>query len=139
MNYLLDTNVVSELRKPPGKVNPRVFEWVNAQILHSQYLSVITIYELKLGISRKNHTDPVQGQRLQKWFTQDLLLLFEGRVLPLDERVAIEAANMNVPDPRPQADLFIAATARVHGLTIVTRNQKDFEPMGVQYLNPWEV
>lgn len=54
MNYLLDTNVISELRKPPGKVNPRVFEWVNAQILHSQFLSAITIYELKLGISRKN-------------------------------------------------------------------------------------
>ena len=139
MNYLLDTNVVSELRKPPEKVNPRVFEWVNAQILHSQFLSAITIYELKLGISRKNHTDPVQGQRLQKWFTQDLLPLFEDRVLPLDEQVAIEAANMNVPDPRPQADLFIAATARVHGLTIVTRNEKDFEPMGVQYLNPWEL
>lgn len=101
------------------------------------YLSAVTVMEVELGIARLGRRDVVQSERLQAWLEDDLLAAFGGRILSIDVSVARRAARLHVPDPRPERDALIAATAVVHGLTVVTRNVADFEPMGVALINPW--
>ncbi|OMH24164.1 VapC toxin family PIN domain ribonuclease [Tersicoccus phoenicis] len=137
MSFLLDTNVVSELRKPPGVVDPRVLDWAQRHPARGLYISVVTVLEVELGVARVERRDRRQGAALRAWMDAGVLAGFAGRILPVDIDVALRAAHLHVPDPRPERDAFIAATAAIHGLTVVTRNVRDFEPTGVAVLDPW--
>jgi len=137
--YLLDTNVVSELRKvPTGRANARVAGWAWSVPVVSQYLSAVTILELEVGILRMERKDPVQGAALRSWMDGYVLRDFAGRILQIDAAVALRCALLHVPDPLPEIDAMIAATALVHGMTVVTRNVEDFAGTGVAVFNPWE-
>ncbi len=137
--FLLDTNVVSELRKAGGgKADPNVIAWLSAQDAATCYVSAITLMELDLGVLLMERRDPVQGARLRAWMEGTVLPEFAERTIPVDRAVALACARLHVPDPRPERDAFIAATALVHGMTLVTRNLADFAPMGVALVNPWD-
>jgi predicted nucleic acid-binding protein len=137
--FLLDTNVVSELRKAKsGRADPNVTAWAARQPAGSLYLSAITILELEMGVLQIERRDAAQGAILRAWVEEHVLPAFSGRILPVDTAVALRCAGLHVPDPRSDRDALIAATAIVHGLTMVTRNLADFEPTGVRLLNPWQ-
>jgi len=136
--FILDTNVVSELRKVrPGKANKRVARWADSVDATDLYLSAATIQELEIGVLLSERRDPVQGAVFRVWLNDHVLPAFAGRVLSIDTAVAQRSAQLHVPDPRPVRDALIAATPLVHGMTVVTRNVADFEPTGVQIMNPW--
>jgi predicted nucleic acid-binding protein len=136
--YLLDTNVVSELRKVgAGRADPKVAQWAQSVETASLFVSVITIQELEIGIQLAMRRDSTQGELLRQWMNQHVLPAFEGRVLSVDLAVVQRSAALHVPNPRPVRDGLIAATALVHGLTVVTRNLADFQPCGVTLINPW--
>jgi len=103
------------------------------------FISSVTVYELEVGILLMERRDRAQGAVLRAWMDRQVLPRFEGRILSIDTDVARRAAALHVPDPRPERDAFIAATALVHGMTVVTRNAADYAPTGVQVLNPWEL
>ncbi len=136
--YLADTNVISELRRPEG-ANPRVVRWMAAADAVSLYLSVITVLELERGARSIARRDSPQGAMPMRWIEKRVLPAFAGRILPVELPVARRAAGLHVPDPRPERDCLLAATALVHGLAVITRNRRDFEPMGVRVIDPWEV
>lgn len=104
---------------------------------YDMFISAYTIFELENGILRLERRDAVQGAILRRWFVGIVLRAFAGRILFADSDVAIRCAGLNVPKTRPERDAWIAATALVHGMTVVTRNVADFEPMGVTVINPW--
>ncbi|KJS76545.1 MAG: type II toxin-antitoxin system VapC family toxin [Serpentinimonas sp.] len=136
--YLLDTNVLSELRKIRlGKADARVAAWADRVDATELYLSVISVQELEIGVLLAERRDPAQGAMLRAWLNAHVLPAFSGRILAVDAAVALRSARLHVPDPRPVRDGLIAATALVHGLIVVTRNVADFEPTGAQTLNPW--
>lgn len=136
--YLLDTNVVSELRKvEEGKADPNVAAWQASVDQAECFLSTMTMMELEIGVLRMERRDAVQGGLLRAWLEQRVMPEFDGRLLPVDDAVARRCARLHVPDPRPERDALIAATALVHGLTVVTRNTADFAPTGVLLFNPW--
>ena len=136
--YLLDTNVVSELRKAKaGKADRNVAAWAAEVSVASLFLSAITIQELEIGTLLAERRDPAQGAILRAWLERHVLPAFADRILPIDEDVARRSARLHVPDPRPLREALIAATALVHGMTVVTRNVADFEPTGVAVLDPW--
>ena len=135
--YLLDTNVVSELRRP-ARADPRVREWAATQEAATFFLSAVTALEIERGVLLAERRDPKQGSELRSWFEEELIPAFEGRILPIDTAVARRCAALHVPDPKPERDALIAATALTHGLTVVTRNTADFEGTGVQLINPWD-
>ncbi len=136
--YLLDTNVVSELRKIRlGKADSHVALWADSVDAADLYLSAITIQELEIGVLLAERRDPSQGALFRAWMNGHVLPAFNGRILAVDTAVAQRSARLHVPDPRPVRDGLIAATALVHGMTVVTRNEADFEPTGVVILNPW--
>lgn len=137
MRYIFDTNVVSELQKDPARTDPAVCSWAISTHSHEVSISAVTLFELARGIARIQHRDPHQARRLQERLDHSRTL-YNGRILPIDAEVSQAAALLHAPDPRPILDSLIAATAIVHGLTVVTRNIKDFEPMGVPVINPWE-
>lgn len=137
MNYVLDTNVISELRKSASRADRSVRAWAAAREPSELYLSAVTILEIELGIARLSLRDQGQAIRLTTWLEADVLDLFAGRILSLGVTEMRRAARLHVPDPRPERDALIAATASVHDLTVVTRNVADFEPMGVPVINPW--
>jgi len=137
VNYLLDTNVISELRKSAAVMNPSVRAWVVAHSPETLFLSVITVMELEIGVGRVERRDRAQGQRLRAWLDERVLTAFQGRVVAVDLEVARRAALMHVPDPRPERDTLIAATALVHAMVVVTRNAKDFRATDVVVVNPW--
>lgn len=139
MMFVLDTNVVSELRKVRvGKADPNVAAWTESVDATELFVSAITIMELELGVLSIEPKDPTQGAILRSWLEQHVLPEFSGRTLPIDTAVAQRCARLHIPDKRGERDALIAATALVHGMTIVTRNVTDFEPTGVAILNPWE-
>jgi predicted nucleic acid-binding protein len=135
--FLLDTNVISELRRP-DKANRNVIAWASAIPAASFFLSAISILEIELGAQLIARKDATQGAVLRTWIDDQILPRFEGRILAVDTVVAQRCAHLHVPDPRGERDALIAATAMVHGLTVVTRNVADFEPIGVTLLNPWQ-
>ena len=137
MTYLLDTDVVSELRKPRGRANPGVHAWARAQRTSDLWLSVITVMEVEIGVARIERRDERQSVALRRWLDRDLLPAFEGRLLSIDFTVARRAAGLHVPDPRSQRDVLIAATALVQGMTVVSRNTSDFASFGIELVNPW--
>jgi toxin FitB len=136
--FLLDTNVLSELRRPE-KADRRVWAWANARPVASFFLSAISILEIELGILLIERRDAAQAAILRDWIDAQILPRFEGRILAVDTAVAQRCARLHVPNPRAERDALIAATAFVHGLTVVTRNVGDFAPMAVAMLDPWTV
>lgn len=136
--YLLDTNIVSELRKAKsGKADKNVKAWANGVSVTNMFLSAITILELEIGILLIERRDPTQGAMLRTWLDDHVLPAFSGRILAVDIAVAQRCAKLHVPGPRAQRDALIAATALVHGMIVVTRNVSDFESTGVEIFNPW--
>lgn len=135
--FVLDTNVVSELRKPAGRIDGNVAAWATSVAPGALFLSAITLLELEIGVLQMERRDPVQGALLRTWFDGHLQPAFSGRVLPIDAQVALRCARLHVPDRRSERDALIAATALVHGLTVVTRNVQDFQMTGVPLLDPW--
>lgn len=136
--YLLDTDVVSESRKlASGRADRAVAAWLSAVDPAVTYLSAITIFELEHGVLLTERRDPVQGAMLRSWLAETVLPAFEGRVLPMSAEVATRCARLHIPDPRGERDSWIAATALVHDLTVVTRNIADFTRTGVSIVNPW--
>jgi len=137
--YLLDTNVISELRKArAGKADPNVAAWAAPIPLTQLFVSVVTIHELEVGVLLAERRDPRQGRLLRTWLDGRVVAGFGTRILPIDTAIIRRSARLHVPDPRPFRDALIAATALVHGLTVATRNVKDFEPTGTLLVNPWE-
>ncbi|MBS4088554.1 type II toxin-antitoxin system VapC family toxin [Pseudomonas rustica] len=134
--YLLDTNVISELRKP--KADKNVVAWANTVITPRLFISAITLKELETGVLRMERRDPVQGKVLRNWLKRHVMPAFDARILPVDAAVALRCASLHVPDSANESDALIAATALVHGLTVVTRNVADFASSGVALINPWE-
>ena len=136
--FILDTNVISELRKAKsGKADSKVMAWaaaINADVL---FLSAITILELEMGVLQAERKDPLQGNLLRSWLDNQVLTAFDGKILVVDAAVAQRCARLHVPDRSSERDALIAATALVHGMTIVTRNVSDFETSGVDLINPW--
>jgi toxin FitB len=136
--FVLDTNVVSELRKIRlGKADPHVAAWADRVDAGSLHLSAITVLELEIGVLQLERKDPQQGAILRTWLDTLVLPEFSGRIIPIDAAVAQRCARLHVPDPRGERDALIAATALVHGMTVVTRNLADFKATGVPLLNPW--
>lgn len=136
--YLLDTNIVSELRKGT-KADSNVLSWARAVSTSSLFLSVITILEIEAGVLQKERKDPSQGAILRSWLDSHVLPSFSDKILNIDVAVALRCAKLHIPNPRSERDALITATALVHGLIVVTRNIKDFKETGVELLNPWEV
>lgn len=137
--FLLDTNVISELRKAgDGKADANVVAWLSSADAAAFYLSVVTLMEIEFGVLRIERRDPVHGARLRAWMNHHILPEFADRTLPVDTAVALRCASLHVPDPCPERDAFIAATALVHGMTVVTRNVAEFASTGVVLLNPWD-
>jgi hypothetical protein len=134
--YILDTNVVSELRKAK-KADQNVTKWAQPLPSATLYISVISLLELEIGLLLMERRDKEQGAILRAWMNRHVLPTFSGRILAIDTTVAQRCAALHVPNPRSDRDALIAATALVHGLTVATRNVADFEGMGVDVLNPW--
>lgn len=137
--FVLDTNVVSELRKVRGgKANPGVAAWAEQVSSSELFISAITIHELEHGVLLMERSDPDQAAPLRAWLDHSVAAAFKTRVLDVDERVARRAAALHVPNPAPFRDALIGATAIEHDMTVVTRNVKDFERFeGLDVFNPW--
>jgi predicted nucleic acid-binding protein len=135
---LLDTNVISELRKTANnRVDPAVAAWAAQQDPESTFISAVTLFEIEQGVLRMERRDRRQGAALRRWFEARVLPGFDGRILPFDTAVARRCAALHVPDPKPERDAMIAAAALVHGLTLATRNVTDFRALGVKLVDPW--
>ena len=137
--FILDTNVISEIRKIRlGRADKNVAQWAEGVDSVDLYLSAITVQELEMGVLLAERRNPPQGAVFRTWFESLVLPAFAGRILPIDTAVAKRSAALHVPAPRPVIDTLIAATALVHGMTVVTRNVAYFQSAGVSLLNPWE-
>lgn len=136
MRYLLDTNVVSALRIR-GR-NPRVEAWAVSVPIGDQFVSAFTIAEMERGVIARERADAEQGAVLRRWFEENVMPAFADRVLPFDVSAARVLAAYRVPERAPFDDALIAAVAESAGMTVVTRNTKHFEPLGVACLNPWD-
>ncbi|MCS4096337.1 type II toxin-antitoxin system VapC family toxin [Rhizobium sp. BK176] len=137
---LLDTNVVSELRKvASGKADPNVAVWNETIDPAEAFISSVVLHELEIGVRLAEHNDAAAGKVLRNWLENTVLTAFSNRILPLDDAAAVQAAQWHVPSPKPINNAYIAATAFIHRMTLVTRNIKDFEGMGVTLVNPWDL
>ena len=138
MMFVIDTNVVSELRKVRhGMADINVTAWAESVDATDLFISAITVMELELGVLSIERKDATQGILLRTWLEQHVLPEFSGRTLPVDTAVTQRCAKLHVPDRRGERDALIAATALVHGMTLVTRNVADFKSTGVTLINPW--
>lgn len=139
MMYVLDTNVLSELRKVRlGTADANVAAWAESVDAAALFVSVISVMELELGVLAIERRDATQGAMLRAWLDLQVLPEFAERTLPIDTAVAQRCARLHVPDKRGERDALIAATALVHGMAVVTRNVADFKPTGVVTVNPWD-
>jgi hypothetical protein len=139
LKYLLDTNVISELRKVgDGKADANVVAWIGAEDAARFFISAITVLELERGVLSVQRRDAAQGARLRSWLDGQVRPEFAGRILTVDDTVATRCAHLHVPDRRNEADALIAATALVHDMAVVTRNVRDFEGTGVVVVDPWQ-
>ncbi len=136
--FVLDTNVISELRHGKPHQSPEVRAWAGAQPASKLYLSAITILELEMGIQALERRSPPQGSALRVWL-MGVHAAFAGRILPFTEYTAPVCASLHIPDPRSERDAMIAAIAMEHRFTVVTRNTADFVNTGVALVNPWVV
>ena|ERR1700677_4382839 len=142
--YLLDTNVVSEMRKASrtkassAKMDPSMKRWVNSSSALDFYLSVITILELERGFNLLYRRDPAQAEVIRLWVRNRVLPSFDGRILSVDLAVVQRCAAIPASNPIEYRDSLIAATALVHGMTVVTRNISHFQFTGVPIINPWD-
>ncbi len=135
MKYLLDTNVVSALRVR-GR-HPSVEAWAASTPVADQYISAMTVAEIERGVIVKEREDQIQGSVLREWFEQQVLPAFADRVLPFDLPASRILASYRVPEHAPLDDALVAAIAEAQRMTVVTRNTRHFEPLGVPCLNPW--
>lgn len=136
--YLLDTNILSELRKIEShRADANVRNWAAQENVEHHYISAMTMFEIEMGILRLARKDPEQATLLRDWQQNYILPEFEDRTLAMDTDVALQAAALHVPDPKPERDAIIAATALVHDMVLVTRNVADFVATGVRLFNPW--
>lgn len=134
MRYLLDTNILSDAR---ARRSPLLMGWLESQVVDDLAVSVITLFELEKGVQKRERKDRAAGVVLRRWLETEVRPMLSGRILPVDEHVALAAAPLHVPDPMPEMDALIAATALVHRLTLVTRNVDNFAGAPVSVLNPW--
>ncbi|WP_026203534.1 type II toxin-antitoxin system VapC family toxin [Rhizobium giardinii] len=140
MMYLLDTNVLSELRKvKKGMCDPAVFAWSKTVSPSALFVSVVTLFELEIGILLLERRDRLQAAKMRRWLDDQIIPAFAGRILNIDLPIALTCATLHVPDERAERDAFIAATALQTDFTVVTRNIRDFQGTGVQILNPWQI
>ncbi|AOH87273.1 twitching motility protein PilT (plasmid) [Sphingomonas panacis] len=136
--YLLDTNVVSESRKlASGRIDSSVKAWLTSVDPGSTFLSAMSVFELERGVLLQERRDAAQGAMLRRWMKETVLPAFSDRILPMTSDVAARCAQLHVPDPQSERDSWIAATAFVHHLTVVTRNTSDFKATRVSVINPW--
>ena len=135
MSYLLDTNVISELRKG-DRADPNVVVWFSGLADEEILLSVLTIGEIRRGIESIRLRDSDAAAALDGWLHQ-LVAQHRDRILPIDQPIAGEWGRLNVPDPLPVVDGLLAATAKVRGLILATRNVKDIERTGARFINPF--
>ena len=131
-----DTVTISELRRPE-RMPAGLAVWAKSVRPSEQFISAITVFEIEHGVLLAERRDAAKGRMLRSWLDTVLIPKFASRILPVDAAIARQCAALHVPDRRPDSDSLIAATALVHRLTVVTRNVRDFEPMGVRLLNPW--
>jgi len=137
--YILDTNVISELRKTnSGRAHPAVVRWSNTVAPTDLFLSAVAIFELEIGLLKIADRTDDQYRRLRAWFADQVLVTFSGKILPIDENVALIFARIMTPKTRPYRDALIAATAEHHGYAVVTRNVRDFIELPVRVINPWD-
>ena len=136
--YLIDTNIISEMRKiRHRKADPKLTAWVNSINSSLFYTSIVVMMELQRGVMGKHRTDPEQGKRLQQWLDISVKAIFDKRVLYINDHIADVCAGLHVPNPKPENDAWIAATAIANGLTLVTRNVSDFDGIAVDIINPF--
>lgn len=135
--FVLDTNVVSELRRPK-RADRKVVAWAASLPLAQFFLSAITVLELEYGVLQRERSDPAQGAMLRAWLRDQVLPQFDGRILAVDSAVALVCARLHAPDRRGDRDAMIAATAIVHNMTVATRNVQDFQNTDARLLNPWD-
>jgi predicted nucleic acid-binding protein len=138
--FLLDTNVLSELRKAgSNRANLNVINWASKQSVSGLFISAITILEIEMGILQLERKDSKQACKYRTWLESHVLPTFSEKILPFDTSVALQCAQLHVPDPKSERDAMIAATALVHGLTLVSRNEKDFKHIDMKVINPWVI
>lgn len=136
--YLLDTNVVSELRKAgSNKADDNVVKWAQSVSTNSLFISSISILEIEMGILQLERKDPKQALIYKTWLNDHVLIAFSNRILPFDTSSALKCAQLHVPDPKSERDAMIAAISIVHGLTLVSRNENDFKHINIELINPW--
>jgi addiction module, PIN domain protein len=133
VRYLLDTNVLSDARR---QTFPELNAWLASQVRADLTISIISLLEIERGILQVERRDASAGQHLRAWLEAEIMPAFSGLILPIDVSVARTAAGLHVPDPMPEMDALIAATAIVHDLILVTHNTKDFERTGIRLLDP---
>lgn len=137
--YLLDTNIVSEMRKYHNQtIDPNVAAWLKNIAPEQTFLSAISIMELRVGVLSKLRKDPKQGEALQHWYEHYVLPTYSGRILSVTPHIAAHCAELHIPNRRPFSDSYLAATALVHNFTLVTRNVKDFQGLKLRLINPFE-
>ncbi len=136
--FLVDTNVIAEMRRGrTGRADANVIAWTDSIPAARLFLSVISVLEIEIGVLLAERRDTAQGAALRTWLDLHVMTAFAGRILPVDTAVVRHCARLHVPDKRPDRDALIAATAMVHGMTVVTRNVSDFASTGVGIINPW--
>ncbi len=136
--YLLDTNVISELRLGKPEPSARVLQWAGQQRDQQFYMSSVTLLELEYGIQKLEARPTPQGQAMRRWLEQ-LKAAYASRILPFAAKTAVLCASLHIPNPRSERDAMIAAVALEHSFAVVTRNTKDFEGAGLALINPWLV